>query len=53
VDVREGDVDVISFLAKPDGTMYPVALAPAEEMRLRGFVWRGAERPMQRTDIFR
>lgn len=54
IDVRlnEGDVDGISFLARPDGTMYPLEKAPAEEMVLRGFHWRGAERPGSREELF-
>jgi hypothetical protein len=52
VHLREGDVHTISFLSKPDGTMYPLADAPPEEMLLKGFHWRGGERPGSREEIF-
>jgi lipopolysaccharide export system protein LptA len=52
VAVTEGEANEIAFLAKPDGTMYPLEQAPPEEMRLRGFIWRGAERPVDRAAIF-
>lgn len=52
VELRDGEADVIAFLTKPDGTMYPIEKAPSEELRLRGFLWRGNERPATREAIF-
>lgn len=52
VELNEGEADVIAFLTDPDGTMYPLEQAPPEELRLRGFHWRGSERPADRMAIF-
>lgn len=52
VTVRAGAVHEITFVTKPDAVLYPLAQAPPEETLLRGFVWRGKERPLDRASIF-
>lgn len=53
VRLDKGAVSTVTFHAKPAAVMYPLAKAPVEEMRMKGFVWNEAERPKDRGDIFR
>jgi len=32
--------------------MYPIAKAPADQLRMKGFVWNEAMRPKEREGIF-
>ena len=52
VHILEGVVQRITFITQPDSVLYPLALAPIEEFRLKGFAWRAAERPADRQGIF-
>ena len=51
--LNAGKVHSVSFITKPDATLYPLAKAPREEMRMKGFVWKADVRPKDRLDIFR
>ena len=53
VGLDSGKVNTVSFITQPAATLYPLAQAPAEEMRLEGFRWNVAARPEDREDIFR
>lgn len=53
VALDSGQISTLSFITTPDATLYPIAKAPAGEMRMKGFLWNSAERPMSRPDIFR
>lgn len=53
VQLDKGAVNTVTFHAKPAAVMYPLAKAPVEEMRMKGFIWNEPERPMDRADIFR
>jgi hypothetical protein len=50
--VKEGDVDKISFLTKPEATLYPLDQAPENEIVLQGFSWLDKIRPKTKHDIF-
>ena len=52
VRLDSGEVSSISFLVKPDAVMYPIGQAPVEEMRMKGFTWNAAARPVDRISIF-
>ena len=52
VRLNEGKVSTVTFLERPDAVLYPLAKAPPEELRMKGFEWRAAERPMDRNGIF-
>lgn len=52
VRMKEGAIAAVVFLDRPDAVLYPIAKAPAEELVLQGAQDRGAERPMDRADIF-
>ncbi|MBN1597669.1 MAG: organic solvent tolerance protein OstA [Bacteroidales bacterium] len=51
--LKDGEVDMISLLKKPDATVYPVDQAPMNELILRGFAWLDDLRPKDKNDIFR
>ncbi len=51
--LNEGKVQSVSFITKPDATLYPLNKAPREEMRMKGFIWKADMRPKDRLDIFR
>lgn len=53
VGLDSGKVQTVSFLTKPDATLYPIDQAPKDQMRMVGFVWNAAARPLDRWDIFR
>lgn len=53
VGLDSGKVTTVSFITQPDATLYPIAKAPTEEMRLEGFFWNAAARPEDQEDIFR
>jgi lipopolysaccharide export system protein LptA len=48
-----GQVVGLTFITKPDAVLYPLSKAPADALRLKGFVWNAASRPVDRADIFR
>ncbi|MBL7950771.1 MAG: hypothetical protein JNM62_03525 [Flavobacteriales bacterium] len=53
VELKEGKVNTVIFLDRPDAVLYPLDKAPAEELRMKGSEWRSDERPTDRADIFR
>lgn len=50
--MKQKEIEKITFLDKPDGKYYPINQLNVSEMRLRGFKWRGAERPLSVNDIY-
>jgi lipopolysaccharide export system protein LptA len=53
VGLDSGKVSTVSFITQPDAVLYPLDKAPAEDLRLKGFVWNWAARPTGPEDIFR
>ena len=51
--LKDGKVNSISFLKKPDAILYPIETAPVNELVLKGFHWLDEVRPVNRYDIFR
>lgn len=52
VYVKENKVDKITFLKKPDATLFPMSDFTPKEFLLKDFVWRENERPLSMQDIF-
>lgn len=50
INFKKGKVFDITFYVKPDASFVPPHEFKKEEMKLRGFIWRGAERP-KRKDV--
>jgi len=53
ITIKENKPDVIRFITKPSATLYPLELAPKEELILKDFKWNESLRPVNRNDIFR
>jgi lipopolysaccharide export system protein LptA len=51
--LKENKPDKIVFNVKPTGTLYPLNIAPKEELILKDFKWLDNLRPKDRNDIFR
>lgn len=50
--VKDKGIRRISFQNQPDATLYPLADLPEEWKKIKGFEWRGDERPLNLEDIF-
>ena len=50
--LEEGELSTITFQERPDAILYPLEKVPPEELLLKGAIWRGAERPIDRASIF-
>ncbi len=50
--LKESKIQDIKFLKKPDGKTYPPSKFPEDRALLKGFIWRGDERPLSKEDIF-
>jgi len=51
--LKNGDIQTVKFITAPDGTTYPLSKLPINARLLRGFIWRGNERPKTKIDIYR
>ena len=49
INFREGQVDNISFYVNPDAKFIPPQDLKKEETKLKGFSWRGSERPTRES----
>lgn len=49
---KEGKINTIRFLKKPDGKTYPPSKFPKDQARLQGYIWRESEMPITKEDIF-
>ncbi len=53
VYIKEKQVEKITFLKKPEATLFPMSDFTPEEFKLKDFLWRENERPLSYEDIFR
>ncbi len=51
--VKENEVQKITFLKKPDATLFPMSDFSPSEFKLKDFTWRETERPLSYEDIFK
>lgn len=51
-ELSKNSIDSIRFLKNPEGKTYPPSQFPEEKRTLKGFLWRGAEKPLKKDDIF-
>ncbi len=47
-----GEINDIMFYKNNKGVLYPLNMAPANELKLKGFSWLDADRPKSKKDIF-
>ncbi len=50
--LKENTINKITFMTKPDATMYPIKELSPDELKLKDFTWRIAQRPNSRKEIF-
>jgi lipopolysaccharide export system protein LptA len=51
--MKDNDVKQITFLKNPEGILHPMEEVSADELKLEGFNWRAAQRPLVKDDIFK
>ena len=52
ITIKDNEIQKITFITKPEATLYPLKDLAPKDLLLDNFVWRGKERPLQRKDIF-
>jgi hypothetical protein len=52
IRLNESKVSRIWLLSKPDAVLDPVKDVDPLSLRLKGFEWRGSERPQKKEDVF-
>ena len=52
IDVKNKNIQRISFQKKPDAILFPYQELPEKWKRLTGFLWRKSEKPHTKEDIF-
>ena len=50
--LNEGKVDRIAFYKDPNAILYPLELAPENELLLKGFIWLEKYRPKNKSEVF-
>lgn len=51
--LKDNQINKITFITKPDATLYPLEQVDAKEFKLKGFSWRADERPETVADVFK
>jgi thiamine pyrophosphokinase len=51
--LKDNQINKITFVNKPDATLFPIEQADPKEFKLKGFNWRLNERPNSFVDIFK
>lgn len=50
--LKDSEVDKITFITKPDATLYPINELQASDLLLKDFMWKVKQRPNSYKDIF-
>jgi len=53
IQIVDQAIDEVRFINQIDGNIFPEADFPRSSKRLRGFDWRGEERPLSVEDLFK
>ena len=53
VYLKDNKVDKITFITKPDATLFPLDQVDIKELKLKNFIWLKKERPLNVADIFK
>ncbi len=52
VYINENKINKITFITKPDATLYPLDQVDVKELKLKDFTWREREKPNSAKDVF-
>ncbi len=52
VYLKDSKVDKITFITKPDATLFPLDQVKLNELKLKDFNWRKTDRPLSQKEIF-
>ncbi|WP_115462475.1 OstA-like protein [Winogradskyella aurantiaca] len=52
IKLADSEIEIITLLNRPDGEITPESQFPENANKLRGFDWRGSERPRNVEDLF-
>lgn len=50
--LKENKIDRITFITKPEATLYPLDQVQAKDLKLKDFTWREKERPLNFKAVF-
>jgi lipopolysaccharide export system protein LptA len=50
--LKDNKIDRITFITKPDATLFPLDKIDVKELKLKDFIWRKKDRPLSLNDIF-
>jgi lipopolysaccharide export system protein LptA len=53
IQIEEQEIQEIRLIQQIDGELFPESKFPKSGRRLRGFDWRGEERPLSQDDLFK
>lgn len=51
-EIENNEISAIKCIKQSDGNTYPPSLYPEPDRKLKGFIWREDEQPLQVEDIF-
>jgi lipopolysaccharide export system protein LptA len=50
--LKKNQMDIITFVTRPDATLFPLNKVDLKDLKLKDFTWRAHLRPAKREDIF-
>jgi hypothetical protein len=50
--LKDNEIDKISFITKPESTLFPIDEVVLKDFKLKDFTWRIKQRPKDAKDIF-
>ena len=50
--LEDNEIITITYIDRPDAVLYPEGQISEDELKLKGFKWRGEQRPKSKWDIF-
>jgi lipopolysaccharide export system protein LptA len=50
--LKKNQMDRITFVTRPDATLFPLGKIDVKDLKLKDFTWRAHLRPLKRQDIF-